>query len=65
MKISNDGTGSKLLQILGKLEATQKSFVVTSPDGKRLEYGTLEGPEYGIFCRGHLIGDNIIELPED
>ena len=42
------------LSILGKLEATQKSFVIKNPsktEGK-LEYGSLESPYHGIRLTG-------------
>ena len=29
-----------------------------------LRHGSLEGPEYGVYHRGRLIGDSSIELPE-
>ena len=30
---------------------------------KRLIYGSLEGPEYGVYLRGKLVNTNVIELP--
>ena len=54
------------LEILGEISATNKSFVIehpTKPDMK-LRYGSLEGPENGVYVRGILIGNNIIETPD-
>jgi hypothetical protein len=33
-------------------------------EGKRLIYGSLEGPENGVYVRGRLIGENVIALPD-
>jgi hypothetical protein len=30
----------------------------------KLRYGSLEGPENGVYVRGRLKGNNTIELPE-
>ena len=30
----------------------------------KLRYGSLEGPENGVYVRGQLVGNNTIELPE-
>jgi hypothetical protein len=54
------------LQVVGSFAATTKSFVIdhpTKPDMK-LRYGSLEGPENGVYVRGRLNGSNTIELPE-
>ena len=42
------------VSITGHLEATTKSFNIPHPldGGKRLVYGCLEGPEYGMYARG-------------
>ena len=52
--------------ITGHLAATTKSFEIDHPtqEGKRLIYGALEGPEHGVFVRGELKDNNIINLPE-
>lgn len=53
------------LEVNGSFAATTKSFVIdhpTKPD-MRLRYGSLEGPENGIYIRGKLKG-NLIELPD-
>lgn len=52
--------------INGLLTATQKSFTIDHPTkpGMKLRYGSLEGPENGVYVRGRLKGTNIIELPE-
>lgn len=54
------------LYVNGSFAATTKSFVIDHPTkpGKRLVYGSLEGPENGVYVRGRLKGSNIIELPD-
>ena len=54
------------LTVGGLLTATQKSFTITHPtkEGMSLRYGSLEGPENGVYVRGRLTGTNVIELPE-
>ena len=54
------------LQVNGSFAATTKSFVIdhpTKPDMK-LRYGSLEGPENGVYVRGRLDNQSVIELPE-
>ena len=61
------------VDITGHLSATTKSFNIPHPihEDKRLVYGCLEGPEYGMYARGTgVIGDAVedrkvgIELPD-
>ncbi len=54
------------LEILGEISATNKSFVIDHPtkDGMKLRYGSLEGPENGVYVRGELNNSNIIEVPD-
>ena len=54
------------LQVAGSFAATSKSFVIDHPTkpGKQLRYGSLEGPENGVYVRGKLNGGSTIELPE-
>ena len=42
------------VSIEGHLEATTKSFNIPHPllENKRLVYGSLEGPEHGMYARG-------------
>lgn len=49
----------------GTLSATSKSFLIDHPtkDGYKLQYGSLEGPENGVYVRGRLKG-NTIQLPD-
>jgi hypothetical protein len=67
---SNTTTGALVVQggvgISGALNATTKSFNIPHPtkEGKDLRYGSLEGPEFGVYVRGTLKGSNIIELPD-
>lgn len=53
------------LEIAGEISATTKSFLIDHPTkaGMKLRYGSLEGPENGVYVRGLLSG-NVIELPE-
>ena len=50
----------------GNLQATSKSFLISHPtkDGFNLRHGSLEGPEHGVYVRGKLDGNKIIELPD-
>ena len=54
------------LQVVGSFAATTKSFVIDHPTkpGMKLRYGSLEGPENGVYVRGKLIDTDIIELPD-
>jgi len=54
------------LEINGELSATNKSFVINHPtkSGMKLRYGSLEGPENGVYVRGELNNSNIIEVPD-
>ncbi len=54
------------LEINGEISATNKSFVIDHPtkEGMKLRYGSLEGPENGVYVRGVLIGENVIETPD-
>jgi hypothetical protein len=53
------------MQIAGTFSALSKSFLIDHPTkpGMQLRYGSLEGPENGVYIRGRLKG-NKIELPE-
>ena len=59
-------TPGYLLQVAGSFAATTKSFVIDHPTkpGYDLRYGSLEGPENGVYVRGKLKGSNKIELPD-
>ena len=55
------------LEVNGSFAATTKSFVIPHPTkpNKKLRYGSLEGPENGVYLRGKLTAPNdTIELPE-
>jgi hypothetical protein len=64
------GIGTNLpqyeLEINGEISATNKSFVIDHPTkpGKKLRYGSLEGPENGVYVRGELKDSNTIETPD-
>ena len=59
----NPSTGA--FTIAGTLSATSKSFLITHPTkpGMSLQYGSLEGPENGVYFRGRSTG-KIIVLPD-
>lgn len=54
------------VNIAGTLFATSKSFDISHPmdPSKKLTYGSLEGPEYGVYVRGKLTNENVINLPD-
>ena len=49
----------------GAFAATSKSFDIPHPseEGFRLRYGSLEGPEFGVYHRGNTTS-SIISLPD-
>ena len=53
------------LEVNGEISATNKSFVINHPTkpGMKLRYGSLEGPENGVYIRG-VSTSKIIELPD-
>jgi hypothetical protein len=63
LKLATTSTG---VDVTGLLSATTKSFVIDHPtkEGMKLRYGSLEGPENGVYVRGRLKGNNTIELPD-
>jgi hypothetical protein len=54
-----------MLQVNGSFAATSKSFVIDHPikPNYTLEYGALEGPEFGVYHRGRAESDTIT-LPD-
>jgi len=48
------------------LQAGIKNFVIPHPtkEGKQLVHTCLEGPENGVYVRGRLLNNTVIELPE-
>jgi len=46
--------------------SASKNFDIPHPtkEKKRLVYASLEGPENGVYVRGRLTGNNVIELPD-
>jgi hypothetical protein len=54
------------LEINGEISATNKSFVIDHPTkpGMKLRYGSLEGPENGVYVRGELKGTDTIIVPD-
>jgi hypothetical protein len=63
--IGATSAGGYKLYVNGSFAATTKSFVIDHPTkpGKKLRYGSLEGPENGVYVRGKT-QTNVIELPE-
>jgi hypothetical protein len=53
------------LEVNGEISATNKSFVINHPTkpGMKLRYGSLEGPENGVYIRG-IATSKTIELPD-
>jgi hypothetical protein len=53
--------------VLGAFQATTKSFKIDHQIllGKKLIYGVLEGPEHGVYVRGRLTNNTVIQLPEE
>jgi hypothetical protein len=54
------------LEVNGAFAATTKSFLIDHPTkpGMKLRYGSLEGPENGVYVRGKLVDVDVIELPD-
>ena len=74
MQINKDGnavigtnapTTNYKLKVEGTFAATSKSFVIDHPtkENYQLVYGSLEGPEHGVYVRGK-VTDGVIELPD-
>lgn len=59
-------TMSGNLTVTGSVSAASKSFLIPHPakEGWKLRYGSLEGPENGVYIRGKLKGESVIELPD-
>jgi hypothetical protein len=60
------GTNITFNSATGHFTATSKSFLIKHPTkpGKKLQYGSLEGPEHGVYVRGRLTDSDTIELPD-
>ena len=54
------------VNVQGTLTAVVKSFTIDHPtkEGKKLQYGVLEGPEHSVYVRGRLTNENTIVLPD-
>lgn len=57
--------GSGSVSVPGSFSASSKSFLIDHPtkENKKLEYGCLEGPEFGVYHRGR-VQSNTITLPD-
>ncbi len=53
-------------KLVAGFTTTSKSFSIPHPtkEGKKLVYGSLEGPENGVYHRGKLYNEDTIILPE-
>jgi hypothetical protein len=66
LQVINGGAGiGGNLYVGGTLYATAKSFLIDHPTkpGQKLQYGSLEGPENGVYVRGRCT-NGVIELPD-
>ena len=56
---------TNVLTVTGHIAATTKSFLIDHPvkENKKLQYASLEGPENGVYVRGHTTS-HVIELPD-
>jgi hypothetical protein len=66
MELVSTSTTTADLTVSGSISATTKSFVIDHPtkEGMKLRHGSLEGPEDGVYVRGRLTGETVIELPD-
>jgi hypothetical protein len=66
MELVSTSTTTADLTVSGSISATTKSFVIDHPtkEGMKLRHGSLEGPEDGVYDRGRLTGETVIELPD-
>lgn len=57
--------GASNLSITGNISAATKSFLIDHPTkpNHKLRYGSLEGPENGVYVRGYCKG-NCVNLPD-
>jgi hypothetical protein len=57
---------SSSFTVNGAINAITKSFEIDHPTkpGMTLRYGSLEGPENGVYVRGRLTGTDTINLPD-
>jgi len=62
----SSSTANASITAAGVLTAVSKSFVIDHPtkEGMKLRHGSLEGPEDGVYVRGRLTGETVIELPD-
>ena len=62
---SSDGTPVATMSANGNFTAVTKSFDIPHPSkaNSRLRYGSLEGPENGVYVRGRGNGE-VIDLPD-
>lgn len=59
-------TATGAVNVTGALTAASKSFLIPHPTkpNMQLQYGSLEGPENGVYVRGKLVDDDVIDLPD-
>jgi len=63
---ASKGISASGITLSGNLSAATKSFVIPHPTKPQmtLQHGSLEGPENGVYVRGHLIDVNTIPIPD-
>lgn len=66
INITGSITAGGDIRMPGHNLATKKDFDISHPtkEGHRLRHVCLEGPEAGVYVRGRLTDNNVIELPE-
>lgn len=64
--VGSFGTCQASLGVFASVAAPFKFFDIPHPNksGYRLTHACLEGPEIGVYHRGRLIDNNVIELPD-
>ena len=60
------GNKGRLASRFAAADASPKPFDIKHPskDGWRLRYACIEGPEVGVYHRGRVRGEKLIELPD-
>ena len=61
-----EGNGSANINSFDQINANTKNFDIPHPTkpGWRLQYSSLEGPERGVYVRGKVGADGVINLPD-
>ena len=69
LQVQNSSAGSLFsVDSSGNLAAVTKSFIIDNPvdPETKIHYGSLEGPEHGVYARGEIYGkgDVRVDLPD-